>query len=145
MNTSTAETIVKVWAILTWIGAAFTALGALGMMFFSSMMGGMMGLDALSSGAIAGFGIVGGVLMLGFAVLGYFIGSGLWKHQSWARIVTLVFSVLGVLGIFSGNFLGAIIGAIGIWLFGFEPTVTGLFGAKPMTVPTGKPAAKKKR
>jgi|GEM_PF-1610774 len=133
---NTAEMIVKIWAILGWIGAAFLiiagiALFGLGSLGGFGMMGGLGDLEGvIGGGLLAGIGIIVGVIMLVFAALNIWISYALWQHKNWARIVTVIFSVLSILSIFSLNFVGVIMGALGLWLFGFEPTVVGLFGAK---------------
>ena len=148
MDKSTAETIVKVYAILLWIAAFFVALGALGFLFMSSFMGGafggaftmmapavsqgMMG-QALVGGTLVGIGMALVLVLLAAIAVAYaHIGRGLWLREPWARTGALVVAVISLL---SFPF-GTILGAFGIWLFGFEPAVKGLFG---------KTAAKKKR
>lgn len=132
--------VVKVYAVLGWIGAAFLVLAGLGAMIGGSLLGGMMGgygygmMGGLATGFAFGFGL----FMLALAVLWVFVALGIWRKQEWARIVLLIFAALGVLSIFRLDIVSAAIGAVSIWLFGFEPTVTGLFGAKPFNVGGGK-------
>lgn len=160
MERNTAEIIVKVVAVLAWIGAVFSFLGGLALIFggafLGSMMGGVMGAGmpglGVVGGALSALGVVYGVIMIALALLYAYTGTGLWNFRNWARIVTLVFAVIAVLGIFSLDFVSAIIGAVMVWLFGFEKTVVGLFGATaPASVaavvkaPVKKAAAKKKR
>lgn len=127
MDKSTAETVVKVWAILSWIGAGLSAIGAIGMLFFagSGMMMLLPDLDEVGAetGAMGAFGIFFAVLMIGFAVLYFFVGLGLWRRQNWARITTIVLSVLSLLSFP----IGTVIGALGIYFFGFEEAVKNLF------------------
>jgi len=132
MEESTAVTVVKVFAVLNWIGSAFAILAGLGMAVLGPAMFSFMATsgDAVGTGMmgiIGGFPMVAGIVLLALGVVGIFVGLGLWRHQNWARIVTLIFAVLLLLSLFSGNFLGAIIGAIQVWLFGFDKTVIGLF------------------
>jgi hypothetical protein len=122
---------VKVYAVLAWISAFIAAIAGLGIILGGSLLG-IMGFAAgRETGMIGGFlgalGIVFGILLIVMAVFDVFVGIGLWGRKPWARIVTLVFSVLSLM-----NFpIGTLIGALGIWLFGFEPTVTGLFVGVP--------------
>ncbi|MDP3728025.1 MAG: hypothetical protein Q8R18_01085 [bacterium] len=37
------------------------------------------------------------IICLGLAVLAFFLGRAFWKGQNWGRIVTLVFSALGII------------------------------------------------
>jgi len=133
MDKNTAETVVKIYAVLAWVGAFFSVIGALALMGLGALGGGMMSgyYGMMGGGWLAGIGVFFGVFMIALAVLEVFVGLGLWRKQEWARIVTLVFGALGVLSILGLNIIGAAIGAVTVWLFGFEPTVTGLFGAKP--------------
>lgn len=153
MEKSTAETIVKVYAVLFWVVAFFVALGALGLLFFSSFLGGMMGGaftmmgpaltdemmgEAFAGTALVGLGMIIAILVLAAVIAAYaLVGRGLWRHESWARIGALVISILTV---FSFP-VGTIVGGLGIWLFGFEPSVKNLFGKVAAPVK----AKKKKR
>jgi len=140
MEKGTAEVIVKIYAILAWLGALFCVIGGLVIIVGGGILG---SLDAafgtgVMGGIFGALGVVLGIFMLALAVLEVFVGIGLWKHQNWARIVTLVFSALGVLSILSLDIIGFVIGGLGVWLFGFEKTVVGLFGAKPVATKKGK-------
>lgn len=37
------------------------------------------------------------VLLLGFAILSFFIGKGLWKGDNWSRIVAIVIAILNII------------------------------------------------
>ncbi len=121
MDTKSAETVVKIFAILSWIGAVFAVLGGLGMLlggsFLSSLGGGLFG------GVLGGLVVVMGIIMLVIGVLEAFVGFGLWQHKNWARITVIV---LGALSLISFP-LGTIIGILEIYFFGFDKTVKGLF------------------
>ena len=128
MERDTAEIIVKVYAVLAWLGALVGLLGALFFFGIGSFggMGAMMGdASAIGGGFLAGLGIIFAIIMLAIAVFEAFVGYGLWTKTSWARVAAIVLSVLSL---FSFP-IGTIIGAIGIWLFGFEETVKSLFSA----------------
>ncbi|MFH1401343.1 MAG: hypothetical protein ABIH41_07545 [Nanoarchaeota archaeon] len=146
MEKSTAQTIVKVAAILAWIDAGATALLAL--LFFvggpilaqflpSVLPVGELGIDVTAS-LIGAAAILVGVFFFAFAVLDFFIGKGLWFHKNWARILVLVIAWIGGVGalisLFSGNpgnIVGLVINGALVWLFQFEKTVVGLFAATP--------------
>jgi len=51
-------------------------------------------LGFLGSGLLVLFAI----FMMGFGILSFFIARGLWKLRPWARIIVIVFGILGVLG-----------------------------------------------
>lgn len=102
---------VKVISVLTYVcSGLLLLLGVLllgGSTFFANFL-------AASDPFFAEVGtaalILVGLLLLVVAVFGLLIGRGLWMGQQWARIVTLVFVVLGILGalgsLFSGDFKG---------------------------------------
>lgn len=148
MEKDTAETIVKVYAILAWISALFTFFGALALLFVSSFMtgfaGGMMGwgmMDQAFAGSMfGGFSIIFGVILLAIAVFDVIVGFGLWGRKNWARVVTVVFSVFSL---FSFP-LGTIVGALGIYFFGFDETVKGLFSGD-VSIAAMKSSAKQAR
>jgi hypothetical protein len=106
---------VKVIAVLYYIGAVLTILGGI-MMFIGS------GFLATIVPFLSGFAIAGGVLMLALGVLGFFIGRGLWNGRNWARIVALIFAVIGLVG----AIMGMVGGAIGSNIFGL--IINGLIG-----------------
>lgn len=123
MEQKTASSVVKVFAILNWIGSAIAIISGISLVLFGE------------SASIAFTGqefasmlfllpILGFMLML-FGVAGAIIAYGLWQHKNWARIAIIVFAVLTVLN----PPLGTIIGLLELWLFGFQKDVKALFGA----------------
>jgi len=75
------------------------------------------------------------IMVLGFSVLSFFIARGLWNAKNWARILVIVFSGLGILGVLSSLFSNfsfslivqlAVHGAIGGYLL-FAKEVKKLF------------------
>jgi hypothetical protein len=131
MDKDIAENIVKVYAILAWIGAFFSALWGLGFLFAGSLFGGGWGYGmggAWFMGSMLGtLGMFSGILFLAVAVAEFFIGMALWKRQDWARTGGLVFSIISL---FFGG-LGILVGGFGIYFFGFDETAKGLLGASP--------------
>src|SRR3989344_3949370 len=110
---------VKVISVLYYIGAAFELLLAIALFIGAGTIASKIPLiGALGSGLF----IIAGVVLIGLAVLSFFVGRGLWKAQKWARIVAIIFAVLGVLfavlgmvqGQIASNVLSLVIsGAIG--------------------------------
>jgi len=49
----------------------------------------------LTGGVIIALGIV----LLGFGVLCFFVGRGLWNLKKWAKIIVLIFAILGIISI----------------------------------------------
>jgi len=124
MDNKTAVVIVKVFAVLAFIGAAMGIIGGLMTMVVGAAFGSMLGPIGAAVGGFAG------IFMIAFGVLAIFVGIGLWKHKNWARIVTLVFAVLGALSslvTLPASIVPLIICGVEIWLFGFEKTVKSLF------------------
>ncbi len=86
--------IVKIISILYYIGAVTSVIVGILLM----VGGGMLGNYLENYGALfSGLAIVGGILMVVFGVVGFFIGRGLWKAKQWARIVVIILSALGVI------------------------------------------------
>ncbi|MBI2148563.1 hypothetical protein HYU23_02690 [Candidatus Woesearchaeota archaeon] len=121
MEKSSAQTVVKVISILYWIGAGLGAIGGLLMLFGGSAIG-MTGFASIS-GLFGGLFAAMGIVMIAFAVLGFFVGLGLWRNRNWARITAIV---LGVIGLLSFP-IGTIINAIIIYFLAFNKDVKNLF------------------
>ncbi|MFA5953509.1 MAG: DUF2127 domain-containing protein [Candidatus Pacearchaeota archaeon] len=85
---------VKVISILYYIGVV--GLVALAILSFigTKAIGLIMPVPELLTSSIL---IVMGIIFLAFAVLSFFIGYGLWKSQKWARIVAIIFAIIGVI------------------------------------------------
>lgn len=143
MDRSTAETLTRVYAILVWFGAFWIVFAALALLFIGSFMGGMMGgvfsgmMPVISEDALGQMAAAGGLFGVGLVILlvilaalaaAYIIiGRAIWHRESWGRTAGLVISILSLLSFP----IGTLIGAFGIWLFGFEPTVKELFARAP--------------
>ena len=88
-------------AILDFLGAAICILLAITMMvgggFVANLMSQSGGQGAgAGAGLFAGLGVVMGVVFLVIAIIPILVGWGLWKLKEWARIVSIVFAVLGI-------------------------------------------------
>ena|SRR3989338_2131023 len=121
MEKGSAETVVKVFSVLYFLGAAFGILVGLGFLLGGGLLG--FGLGAVLGGFFGGLLAVLGVVLIIYGVLDLFVGWGLWKHKNWARITAIV---LGVLGLISFP-IGTIFGILVIYFFGFNEDVKGLF------------------
>ena len=105
--------LVKIIAVLYYIGAVlgiiFGLLFLIGAGMLSSLIEQIPLLIALGTSLF----IVGGILMIGLGILGFFLGRGLWKGHNWARIVVIIFSILGLLGgisiLVTGSYFNGII------------------------------------
>ena len=128
-KTRTMPAGVKVISVLYFIGAALSLLGAI----FAFTAG--AALSTLFGGAAAALGSVFGIVLIGFAVLDFFIGKGLWQGKNWARIVALVSAVLGLLSaLFSliGGAIGTgiiyiVIHGLILWYLGFNEEAKSAF------------------
>jgi len=102
---------VKIIAILYYIGAV---LGVIFGLIFLVVGTGIMGskLIPLLGALGAGLFIAAGIVILGLGVFDFFIGRGLWKAKSWARIVVIVFAALAILGTITSMMVqGKIVGS----------------------------------
>lgn len=161
MDRSTAETLTRVYAILLWFGAFWIVFAAVALLLVGSFMGGMMGgvasgmmpmMDEEAFGQLAAAGGLFGiglfillVILAALAAAYIMIGRAIWHREHWGKTAGLVISILSLLSFP----VGTIIGAFGIWLFGFEPTVKALFapasGRRLAPARVSRAAARKKR
>jgi hypothetical protein len=125
---------VVVIAVLYWL-SAFTLLimgviMAVGFTAFGAVAQGMMGL-------FAGFGVIGGIVLLGFGAVLAFLGYSLFQLNEWARVTTIVLVALGfiaaVFALFSfggGTRISALfrmaVDAVIIWYL-VQPQVSSAF------------------
>ncbi len=85
--------LVKVISVLYYIGAVLSAIFGILMLIGA----GILDLSSLIPFLGAGLFIVGAIIFIALAVLGFFVGRGLWNGKNWARIVAIVLAVLGVI------------------------------------------------
>lgn len=110
--------------ILGWL---YVVGGAVGLLF-GLLFGGIATLAALFSGeadaAVAGgiIGLVTTVATVVMALPSLLIGWGLLKRKSWARMLAIVFSVIGLLGFP----IGTIISIYALWVL-FNDEVAAQF------------------
>lgn len=136
---------VTILAVLEFISAGFILLLGLLLTVGLSALGAMGrgGEGGSILGVLAALGAAAGVLVMILAVIPLAIGIGLWKLKNWARIVVIVFSVLGLVsnlfgvigGVSAGEMFSLSSGVIGlginvlvIWYM-FQPHVKQAFGA----------------
>ena len=112
------QTHVKVLAILHIVFGALGVLVGLGIFAF---FGGMAGLAQMNSHdpdaaiAVPIMGAIGGFVLIGLLILsvpGIIAGIGLLSYQPWARILTIVLSILDLIHIPFGTALGV----YGLWV-----------------------------
>ena len=100
---------VKIISVLYYIGAVFELLLGIALFFGAGALKAKIPFLAF----LGPFLIIGGIVLVGLAVLSFFVGRGLWKGQKWSRIVAIIFAALGVLlaivGMIQGNIASNII------------------------------------
>jgi hypothetical protein len=123
---------ISVLSILTYIGAFFTLLMGLLFVLSSAFVGTLIAKFAPEYAWVTGIGVVGlifmGLVFIGFAVLDYYVARGLWKGQSWSRIVILILFAISALGsLVSFDISSLVIDAVLIWYLGFYEPVVNYF------------------
>ena len=99
------------------------------------LIGGVVALGVLASlgtiGTIIG-SVVGGVMIL-IGLIQMLIAWGLWSGKGWARIIAIIFTVLGVLANLMGaldlnltSVVGLLIGVVILWYL-FQPQVKAYY------------------
>ena len=112
------HTHVKVLAILHIVFGGLGLLMALGMLLFFGGIASIIGMNAAPDEAMVAMPIVGGlgifiaVFVALLSVPSIFAGVGLLSYRPWARILTLVLSVLNLINVP----LGTALGFYGLWV-----------------------------
>ncbi len=127
--------------ILAYLRIVFGALGLLGALVVTFIFGGAAGIVGLANPhdieawhiAIPIIGIVGTAivtLILVLSIPGLIAGLGLLRLRPWARILTIVLSVLDLL-----QFpIGTALGVYGLWVL-LKPETERLFGQRYSPMP----------
>ena len=129
------QTHVKVLAILHIVFGALGVLIGLGIFAFFGGIAGLIHMDhdpdaafvVPMMGAIGGFVLI---LILCLSIPGIIAGIGLLSYQPWARILTIVLSILDLFSIPFGTALGV----YGLWVL-FSTDGTRLFEQPRLTSP----------
>ena len=91
---------VIIIAVLQFLGAAGTAIIGLVALFGMGMLAQILQqngtIQASTAPMLVGAGVVIGVICLIFAALFGFVGYGLVTLKNWARVIVMVFAVLGL-------------------------------------------------
>ena len=127
------QTHVKVLAILHIVFGALGVLIGLGVFAFFGGIAGLIRLDHDPDAALAVpmMGAIGAfvmIVLLALSIPGIIAGIGLVKYQSWARILTIVLSILDLVSIPFGTALGI----YGLWVL-FTAEGARLFEQQRMT------------
>lgn len=131
MDKHSAEVVVKIISILGYIGAGLSILGGIIMLFGGTFVASYFTMGGAQGAAFVGaLAIVMAIVMIAVGIFGIFVARGLWHHKNWARIVIIIFSVLGVISsLFSlpGGIIGLIINGAILYFLAFDKTVVSLF------------------
>lgn|SRR5579859_5282419 len=135
---------VTILAVLSFLGAGLCLLGAAGLFLLGSSAGlaAMAGRGGNMGGPLAAMGAFAGIACLILAVLYLVNGIGLLKLRGWARLLTIlltllaiVFEVMGIVRALAGMHVGIIVWeliliAIDAWIlvYLFKPHVKAAFG-----------------
>jgi len=110
--TKIVPTGVKIISVLSYIGAVILFISGIALLIGAGFVGSLLAAIPLIETLGAGLFVAGGIIMIGFGVLFFFIGRGLWKGRRWARIVVIVFAFLGVLMSIISMIMGGILTGI---------------------------------
>ena len=103
---------VKIISVLYYIGAVVELLLGIALFFGAGALKAKIPFLAF----LGPFLIIGGIVLVGLAVLSFFVGRGLWKGQKWSRIVAIIFAALAVLlaivGMVQGNIASNVISLV---------------------------------
>ena len=124
----------------------FGVLGILGSLMVLLIFGGAAGIISMAAPndpdallAVPIVGLIGGILVMlifTLSVPGIIAGIGLLKRRPWARILTIVLSVLNLINIPFGTLLGI----YGLWVL-LSRNIGPLFDATPAATPLAPPTA----
>jgi hypothetical protein len=84
--------LVKVISVLYYVGAGVIFLLSLGLLLSAGSIAALF--PVLS--ALSLWSVVIAISFIGVSVLFFFLGKGLWKGKNWARVVVIIFSLLGI-------------------------------------------------
>ena len=135
MNKSSAETWVKVICILGYVGSGLTILMGILMFFGGAILSLLVPMlpqiGEQISGALVGAAIViAAIVTILLGLFSLFVFLSLWKHKNWARVILIIFSVLGAIsGLFSlpGGIVGLIVWGGIFYLLALNKDVKALF------------------
>jgi hypothetical protein len=129
------QTHVKILAILHIVFGALGVLIGLGIFAFFGGIAGLIHMDQDPDAAfvVPMMGAIGGfvlIVVLALSIPGIIAGIGLLSYQPWARILTIVLSVVDLISIPFGTALGI----YGLWIL-FSPDGVRLFEQRGVTSP----------
>jgi len=84
---------VKIISVLNYIGSVISLIVGIILILGAKMISNLLPSLLPSTGLI----ITLGVLFIALAILSFFIARGLWQGKKWARTLTLIFIVIGII------------------------------------------------
>ncbi|MEM2707612.1 MAG: hypothetical protein QXQ30_00845 [Candidatus Pacearchaeota archaeon] len=131
MDKQTAKTLVLVIAILYFIFAALSLIAAIAIFLGGNFVASLMPIPG-GKAFIGAISIILGIVFLIGAVIDLFVGIGLLRYNNVARIVAIVFSVLGIIMalpsvIYGIGIISLIINGGIFYLLTFQKEVVDLF------------------
>ncbi|UZE94266.1 MAG: hypothetical protein IB618_01705 [Candidatus Pacearchaeota archaeon] len=100
MKKSTAELWVKIIAILGFIGAVLAVIAGIAMLIGGSFLPAIFPYfeqEAWGGVIVGGVLVFVGILIMAFGVFEFIVALNLWQHKNWARIIMMIFAVLGII------------------------------------------------
>jgi hypothetical protein len=118
---------VTILMVLGYIGSALAIIGGIMIIAGGSLLSSFSSVPGLSVLIGAGAAILG-IITIAFGVLGIFIAKGLGEGKNWAKIVAIIFAVLGLLSsLWPINIVGIVIEGVIIWYLGFSKEAKAYF------------------
>lgn len=141
IETKTAKTIIRVIEILGYIfggiGVLFGVLVALGSLvgagFVASMLPGDVTGGMAIGAAMTFIGVISGIFMIVFGVIGIIVSRGIGQYKNWARWVVIILSGLGLISAIPAlpfSIITIVIDALLIYFFAFIPEVKAIYEGK---------------
>ncbi|MBS3133793.1 hypothetical protein J4214_01010, partial [Candidatus Woesearchaeota archaeon] len=84
---------VKIISVLNYIGSVISLIVGIILILGAKMISNLLPSLLPSTGLI----ITLGVLFIALEILSFFIARGLWQGKKWARTLTLIFIVIGII------------------------------------------------
>jgi hypothetical protein len=129
---------VKVISVLYYIGAVLSILFGLFFIIFGAGFTQAFADLGMATAGLGAYFIIIAIIIIALGILGIFIGRGLWKGQGWARILAIIFAILGFLGAIGSIIMGSFASIINLiiqgWIGGyllFSKKVKAAFAKTP--------------
>lgn len=106
---------IKILAVIGYIGVALDIISGLILILVGGTLSAILSSILPVFGSITQITMIAGISILGGSVLNFFMSRGLWKGQNWARIVSIIFGIIVIIGSLLGIIAGSYVyGGIGL-------------------------------